>query len=149
MKFYEFINNYDLDDIDIYFDMDGVLAEYDIGNFDYNTIRPLQSIIKKFEDLAKKNVNIKILTVCNEDKIIDEKIIWLNKYLPFFDVKNAIFLSREGIKISSEELKSNYLKSNCNDKKITILIDDDIRIIKCVLKNNENVKVFHISSLID
>ena len=31
--------------------MDGVIAEYDIGNFDYDSIRPLKSTIKKIEDL--------------------------------------------------------------------------------------------------
>ena len=45
MKFYETINRYNDKNIDIYVDMDGVIAEYDIGNFDYDTIRPLMILL--------------------------------------------------------------------------------------------------------
>lgn len=38
MKFYETIDRYIDKNIDIYVDMDGVIAEFDIGNFDYDTI---------------------------------------------------------------------------------------------------------------
>ena len=38
MKFYDTIEKYNKEKIDLYVDMDGVIAEYDIGNFDYNTI---------------------------------------------------------------------------------------------------------------
>ena len=43
MKFYDTINKYKDKAINLYVDMDGVIAEYDIGNFDYSTIRPLKS----------------------------------------------------------------------------------------------------------
>lgn len=55
MKFYDCIEKNKDKNISIYCDMDGVLAEYDIGNFDYESIRPLTSTIKKIEDLYKED----------------------------------------------------------------------------------------------
>ena len=43
MKLLEFIKENSDKKISIFCDLDGVLAEYDIGNFDYSTIRPLKS----------------------------------------------------------------------------------------------------------
>ena len=45
MKFNDFLLKNKDEIIDIYFDMDGVFAEYDIGNFDYSTIRPIKYVI--------------------------------------------------------------------------------------------------------
>jgi len=79
MKFYDTINKYKDKDIDLYVDMNGVIAEYDIGNFDYNTIRPLKSNIKRIDELINKNINVKILTICGNNLIINEKIDWIKK----------------------------------------------------------------------
>lgn len=151
MKFYKTLEKYKNKDIDIYVDMDGVLAEYDIGNFDYNTIRPLQSNIKRIKDLINNNINIKILTICKNNKIIEEKKEWIKKHMSFFDLNNVIFISKEEEKykdIPSKILKSNYLKENINSNHINILIDDDNEIIKYIIKNN-NIIVFQVSSWID
>ena len=132
MKFYDYINENDNKKINLYVDMDGVIAEYDIGNFDYDTIRPLYSNIKRIEELSKKdNINIELLSICKTNKIVEEKKVWLKKYMPFFDLNKANLISKEEY------------------KDINILVDDDPTIIKCVRKNNTNVKVFHISSWID
>ena len=152
MKFYETINRYNDKNIDIYVDMDGVIAEYDIGNFDYDTIRPLQSNIKRIKELINDSINVKILTICKNNKIVDEKIKWIEKYMPFFDLNDVIFISKENEKysgLSSKELKSEFLKLNINDNNINIVIDDDNEIVKYLIKNNRNIIVFQISSWID
>lgn len=152
MKFYETINRYNGKNINIYVDMDGVIAEYDIGNFDYDTIRPLQSNIKKIKDLINDSINVKILTICKNDKIINEKIEWIEKHMPFFDLNDVIFISKENEKysgLSSKELKSEFLKLNINDNNINIVIDDDNEIVKYLVKNNRNIIVFQVSSWID
>lgn len=152
MKFYETIEKYSDKTIDIYVDMDGVIAEYDIGNFDYNTIRPLQSNIKRIKELIDNNINVKILTICKNNKIVEEKIVWIQKYMPFFDINNVIFISKEDEKysgLSSKELKSEFLKSNINYDNINIVVDDDNEIIKYIIKNNENIIVFQVSSWIN
>ncbi len=153
MKFYDTIEKYNDRKIDIYVDMDGVIAEYDIGNFDYNTIRPLRSNIKRIEELLKKdNVSVKILSICKTDRIVEEKIEWIKKYMSFFPTSDAILISKEKEEykeIDSMELKNNYLKTNINSDNINILVDDDNAIIKYIRKNNPEIIVFQISSWID
>lgn len=152
MKFYETIDKYNDKNIDIYVDMDGVISEYDIGNFDYDTIRPLQSNIKRIKELINERISVKILTVCKNNKIIDEKIKWIEKYMPFFDLNDVIFISKENEKysgLSSKELKSEFLKLNVSDDNINIVVDDDNEIVKYLVKNNKNIIVFQVSSWID
>ena len=136
--------------IDVYFDMDGVFAEYQVGNFDYSTIRPIKSTIKVMNDLINEGINVKVLSICKTNKIREDKYVWIDKYASFLDRDNLIFLSKEdNPEYKSEELKSNYLKDNVNKNHITILIDDDSRIIWKVVDNNPDVKVFHVSSIIE
>lgn len=150
MKFYEFLENNKDKEIDIYFDMDGVFAEYDIGNFDYSTIRPIKTVINMMKNLINKNYNIKVLSICKNNAIVEEKYEWINKYVPFLKRENLVFLSKEKYEgYESNELKSNYLKDNINKEHITVLIDDDASIIKKIVKDNKDVKVFHVSSIID
>ncbi len=152
MKFYDTLDKYNNKNIDIYVDMDGVIAEYDIGNFDYNTIRPLQSNIKRIKDLLEKDIKIKILTICKNDIIVKDKIEWIKKYMPFFDINNVIFISKENVEnnsFSSKELKSKYLKENIDINNVNIIIDDDNDIIKYIVKNNPEMIVFQVSSWID
>lgn len=149
MKILDFINENNDKIIDIYFDMDGVLAEYDIGNFDYEFIRPINTSIMFVKSLLDyKNINIYILSICKTDDVIKQKIDWFKKYMDFFNEDNILLLSKENKDISSEEYKSNYLKENTNKDHLNIVIDDDIRIIKAIKKNNEDINVFHVSSII-
>lgn len=150
MKFYEYFNENKNKKIDIYFDMDGVFAEYDIGNFDYNTIRPINSVINVMKKLIEDNINVMVLSICKNNNIVDEKYEWISKYLPFLDKEKCVFLSKEEYpSFESNELKSNYLKDNINKDNINILVDDDILVIKKIVKENTDVKVFHISSIIE
>ena len=96
MKFYDCIEKNKDKNISIYCDMDGVLAEYDIGNFDYESIRPLTSTIKKIEDLYKEdNISIYILSICKTNNIVYDKITWFKKHMPFLKQENIILLSKE------------------------------------------------------
>ena len=152
MKFYDCIEKNKDKNISIYCDMDGVLAEYDIGNFDYDSIRPLTSTIKKIEDLYKEdNISIFILSICHNDGIASDKIIWFKKHMSFLKQENLIFFSKEDNKyqgISSKEIKSNYLKGHAKND-VNIVIDDDNSVIKYIRKNNEDLIVFQDSSLVD
>lgn len=150
MIFRDYIENNKDKIIDVYFDMDGVFAEYQVGNFDYSTIRPIKSTIKVMNDLINEGINVKVLSICKTNKIREDKYVWIDKYASFLDRDNLIFLSKEdNPEYKSEELKSNYLEDNVNKDHITILIDDDSRIIWKVVDNNPDVKVFHVSSIIE
>ena len=149
MKFDKYIEDNKDKNINIYFDMDGVIAEYDIGNFDYSTIRPINTVITKMKELIDSGYNVEILSICKNNKIVDEKYDWLKDHIPFFNKDKANFLSKEEYEgYESNELKSKFLKDNANSNDINILVDDDSQIIKKVVKENENVKVFHVSSVI-
>ncbi|MBR3117297.1 MAG: hypothetical protein IKF36_05450 [Bacilli bacterium] len=150
MKFYDYLEENKDKVIDIYFDMDGVFAEYDIGNFDYNTIRPIKSSIKVIEDLYNKGLNVNILSICKNNRIVEEKYEWMSKYLPFFSKDKMNFISKEEIQgVESNDLKSNFLREKTQPDHITIIVDDDITVIKKIVKENENVKVFHVISIIE
>jgi hypothetical protein len=73
MKFDKFLLDNKDKVIDIYFDMDGVFAEYDIGNFDYSTIRPIKSVINIMNNLIKDGMNVKVLSICRTNQAIDEQ----------------------------------------------------------------------------
>ena len=147
MKFYDCIEKNKDKNISIYCDMDGVLAEYDIDNFDYENRRPITSTIKKIKDLYKEdNISIYILSICKTNNIVYDKITWFKKHMPFLKQENIILLSKEDNKyqgISSKEIKSNYLKEHAKND-VNIVIDDDNSVIKYIIKNNEDLIVFHI-----
>ena len=151
MKFYDCIEKNKDKNISIYCDMDGVLAEYDIDNFDYENRRPITSTIKKIKDLYKEdNISIYILSICKTNNIVYDKI-WFKKHMPFLKQENIILLSKEDNKyqgISSKEIKSNYLKEHAKND-VNIVIDDDNSVIKYIIKNNEDLIVFQDSSLVD
>ena len=149
MKFFDYIKDNKEKEIDIYFDMDGVICEYDIGNFDYSTIRPINNTINLMKRLIDEGYNVYILSICKTNKIVDEKYEYLDKYMPFFDRENAIFLSKEEITGESKDMKSDYLTNNINKEHVNILVDDDITVIKKISSDNKEVKVFHISSIVE
>lgn len=147
MKILDYIKENNDKSINLFCDMDGVLSEYDIDNFDYSTIRPIKTsieFIKKINDF--KNVNLYILSICKTNKIVDDKIIWFDKYVPFLNKDKIILISKEKYKgIESSKLKNDYIEKYKDN--LNILIDDDIRILNYVRKNS-NTKVFHVSSII-
>ena len=106
MIFRDYIENNRDKIIDVYFDMDGVFAEYQVGNFDYSTIRPIKSTIKVMNDLINEGINVKVLSICKTNKIREDKYVWIDKYASFLDRDNLIFLSKEdNPEYKSEELK--------------------------------------------
>lgn len=135
--------------LDIYVDMDGVIAEYDVGKIDFLNKRPLMNNINIFKELStNENITLNILSICREDFQIEEKNIWLDKNAPFFKNRNVISKESHPNK-SSKELKCEFLKSIPQKDNKIILIDDDNDIIKYVRNNLENIIVFQDSSLID
>lgn len=148
MKFLNYIEENKDKKIVIYFDMDGVFAELDIGNFDYDSIRPINSIINLMKKLHDSGITVEVLSVCRNNEIVKEKLVWLKKYVPFIENDKIHLLSKEDNEgFESNELKSNFLNDNMDNDKIIIEVDDDMTIIKKLLKENPKVKVYHISSL--
>ena len=134
--------------IDIYVDMDGVIAEYDFGRpLDFLNKRPLLGNIKVLEEISKiPNVEMHILSICKKDSQINDKNVWLDKYAPFFKKENRNVLSKETYTDrSSSELKVDFLN---NVESFKILIDDDNGILKEVDKKVKNISLYQDSSIV-
>lgn len=142
------------EEINLFVDMDGVIADYDFGNkLDFKEKRALKSNIKILTDLSKeKNINLYILSICKNDKQIKEKNDWLDKYAPIFAKDLRYIISKETHKnTSSKELKFITIKNIIEELKLKniVLIDDDNGILKYLKESNLNIKLFQDSSLID
>ncbi len=135
--------------LDIYVDMDGVIADYEVGKFDFLNRRPLMNNIKIFKELNfYENITLNILSICREDHQIADKNKWLDKYAPFFKNRNIISKESHPNK-SSKELKYEFLKNIPQKDKKIIFVDDDNGIIKYIHSNLDNIIIFQASSLID
>lgn len=137
--------------LDIYVDMDGVVADYNICDNPYNfkDKRPLYTNINTIKKLSElDNVNIYILSVCIKDTDILDKTNWLEKYCDFIKKTNINILSKESIvNTPTHEMKCNFL-NNLKTNNTIILIDDDNNVLHYV-RNNSKITVYQDSSLLD
>jgi len=148
----EYLNQYMGEDIKLFVDMDGVIADYDIGNpGSYDKKRPLFTSINKLEEISKmENVELYILSVSRMDIGVSEKNLWLDKYAPFFKEHNRVIIPRESNDYKkSDELKSEYLSSLERDGSKIIFIDDDVKVIDLVRMTNPDVILLKDTVLVD
>ena len=152
MNFKEIINNLlNENDIDLFVDMDGVIASYDVGKpQDFDKKRPLTTNIKILEEISKfKGITMHILSICRKNSQIKEKNDWLNINAPFFDKDKRFILSKETITdTSSANMKLNFLREFQTNKQ-KVLLDDDNIVLKTVGKNLNDTIVFQDSELVD
>lgn len=148
----EYLKKFGNKKIKLYVDMDGVIADYDVGKpLKYDEKRPLITSINKLEEISKiNNIELYILSITRYSEGIKEKNNWLDINAPFFKKENRIIISKEEKKEkTSPELKSEYLSSIEKDNIIVILIDDDPRILKKVEEDCTNVYLLKDTSLVD
>lgn len=152
MFFEETIKSYGNKRLDIYIDMDGVIADYEVGlACNYDIKRPLFSTIKKLEEISKlDNIKLYILSVTRLNIGIDEKNEWLDKYVPFIPKERRILLSREKNNfLLAKKLKSEYIKNLNRDDRIIIIIDDDPVVLKELRNNNKDVVLYKDTVFVD
>ena len=138
--------------IKIFIDMDGVIADYDFGKaYDYHKKRPLFDNIKKLEKISNNdNVELFILSVTKQNIGYNQKMKWIDKYIPFIKKENRFIISREANnQIVSPILKSKFLKKLKRDGSTIIVIDDDPRVLKEIHKGNEDIILLKDTVLID
>ena len=136
--------------IRMFVDMDGVIADYDVGKAcDYDKKRPLKSNIKKLKEISENpNIEMNILSVTRYDRGFEEKNIWLDKFAPFFEKKHRNILSRESNEFQkSSILKANFLK-DVKRNKVIIVIDDDPIVLKRIRKENEDIVLLKDTALV-
>lgn len=147
----------------VFFDMDGVLAEFETreydkikrGDADYFTkSRPIKSTIKVAKKLSKiRNITVGIMSNCYSKVQREDKKTWLKENMPFIKEENINIISYDEVKFKKEEkdlLKGNYLTKKYKKLKAKIfLIEDNINIIKATNKNFKQISCHHVSMIID
>lgn len=113
--------------INLFVDMDGVLAKYDenVSSLMYNKnffldLPKNDSMLKAVKELSgNKNINIFILTsVIDSPFCIEEKGLWLDKHLPEIKKENRMY-------VPYGTVKSSFVKSKIKIEGFkNILIDD-------------------------
>ena len=149
----EFLEKYRDKKIKLFVDMDGVIADYNVGvPSNYDRKRPLYDSLKKLEEVSNmENVEMHILSVTRMNGGYEQKNYWLDKFAPFFRKENRTIISREanGFEKSSN-LKSNFVKNlERTNESVIIIIDDDPLILKEIAKNNKDIILLKDTALVD
>lgn len=148
----ECLNKYEGKKIKLFVDMDGVIADFDVGAASgYDKKRPLYDSIKKLEEVSKSpNIELYILSITRKSIGIEEKNYWLDKYAPFFKKDNRIIISKEESEIKvSPIIKANYIKSLKRDDSVIVLIDDDPQILREMGNTNSDIVLLKDTVLVD
>ena len=148
----DFLKQYKDYKIRLFVDMDGVIADYDVGNpKNYDKKRPLISSIEKLKEISKMdNIELYILSVSRMNEGVEQKNLWLDKYAPFFKKENRIIISREANEfINTSTIKERYITDLERDDSKIIVIDDDPKILKEIMNNNNDVILLKDTVLVD
>lgn len=144
------LEKYKDEKIRLFVDMDGVIADYDVGKAcDYDKKRPLKTNIEKLKEISENpNIEMNILSVTRYDEGFEQKNIWLDEFAPFFEKKHRNIISRQSNEFEkSSILKANFIK-NLKRNKVIIIIDDDPIVLKRISKMNEDVILLKDTALV-
>ena len=146
----------------MFIDMDGTITEFEVYpeelvtqnmNNGYSKYEPLEYIINILKEVNKiPNIDLYILTLSRNSKIVDEKKNWLRKHVNFIKEENWILINKElgeYDKTNRNIIKAEKISEKMNEYDYSILLDDDHKILKEAQKMLKNkISVFHISSAI-
>ena len=146
----------------MFIDMDGTITEFEVYpeelvtqnmNNGYSKYEPLEYIINILKEVNKiPNIDLYILTLSRNSKIVDEKKNWLRKHVNFIKEENWILINKElgeYDKTNRNIIKAEKINEKMNEYDYSILLDDDHKILKEAQKMLKNkISVFHISSAI-
>ena len=153
MIIFDILKDLDNKNVDMYVDMDGVIADYEVGvPARYDKKRPLVSILSKLEEISKMpNVKLHILSVTRMSEGIEQKNKWLDEFAPFFKKENRNILSREQYNFEKNAIDLNYEFITSLEQKDSqiIFIDDDPSILRKIDENCENILLLKETTLID
>ena len=145
------------DDIVVFFDVDGVLADYEfeeilLPNYNYSNKPKLKPCINFMEKiLTELKLDVHILSICSSEKGKLEKLEWLNKNIPNLNkYKIDVIVNSDAER--EEILKVNVIeKYTCTLKDKYIIVIDDTHDILRYLKiiYGEKIYCIHVSSLIN
>lgn len=135
----------------MFVDMDGVIADYDVGDADhFLDKRPLLTSIQKLKEISTfPNIELHILSVCRKDKNIEEKEKWLDRYAPFFTPEHRHILSKETYSKHTIELKKEFVSSFIKRDEVIIIIDDDPLLLREYQNMDANLVLLKDTVLVD
>ena len=140
----------------IFFDQDGVIADYDYEGSkslrSYDEKRPIKTIVKLVKQMAAWGYNIIVLTLAYSPKQVEEKSRWLKKNLPFLDAKNIVILLKDMFpNYCDEAIKLDAITTIVKERQVEniVVIDDTISILNTVKSMFPQAVCYHISSLIE
>ncbi len=159
MYFKDYLEKFKNKKINIYIDMDGVVADYDVVNFKsekdkddaYLNKRPIMSSINVLKEISTMdNITMYILSCTKKDSQKEGKVIWLSKYMNFIKKENINLFSREEKDyLKSALIKKEFLESHYNKDEINIIIDDSHDVLKEIEHSGLGIIPLHISSILD
>lgn len=139
--------------IRLYVDMDGVIADYVVGEAkDYDKKRALKTTIKQLEELSNlNNIELNILSISRMDIGVEQKNKWLDMYAPFFKKENRFIISRESNNMEkSYKLKCDFVKKlKREDNTIIVVIDDDCDIVHKLKDENNDIEIYKDTIFVD
>lgn len=157
----KFVIKHKDENIAIFVDMDGVIADYRFGEGEniknnvegtYINKRPIYSTINNLKYIAEKtNLTLYILSSCLYDEQVKEKNEWLDKNAIHFKEENRFYVLPKDFD-GRKSMKVDKLISIMNDRKIdiSIFIDDTHDILfESIKRLADQVLPFHVSTLID
>lgn len=157
--FNDYLKQFNDNKINIYVDMDGVVADYDALSFAkdkdkddaYLNKRPIYSTINVLKEVSKNpNITLYILSCTKKKSQIEGKYIWLAKYMDFIKRENINIISREEKNfMKAYDIKGQFLKEHYNPNEINIMIDDSHDVIKEVVRLNLGIIPLHITSILN
>lgn len=157
--FQNYLKQFGDKEINIYVDMDGVVADYDMLSYETNKSnsdvylnkRPIKTIINVLEELSHiENVNIYILSVARLRNQIDGKLKWLKENMSFITPDHINIIPRDENDFKhAPTLKRDFLKNNIDINSINIMIDDSHQVLDVLYSSGINVIPLHITSIID
>ena len=158
MYFYNYVKSLE-GKVNIYIDMDGVVADFDAVNYEkekhndnvYQEKRPIKTTINILKEISTlPNVTLYILSCTKYERQINGKLIWLEKNMSFIDKDKINIISREeNNNEKSHIIKREFLKNNLDNNFINIIIDDSHQVIDEIIYNNLNITPLHITSILD
>ena len=155
----EYLEQFGDKKIKLFVDMDGVVADYDLLNFEsvktspdaYLNKRPITTVINIFRNLSKlDNVTIYILSVAKQENQINGKLVWLSENMNFIPKSQINIIPRDTNGWTKASiLKKDFLKSNYEKDNISLMIDDSHDVLKEVKNLDIGIIPVHISTVID
>ena len=159
MYFEKYLEKFNGKKIDIYIDMDGVIADYDALGFlktkdkddVYLNKRPIFTVIDILKEISNnENIKLNILSCTTRVNQKDGKYKWLNKYLNFIAEENINIIAREEKNyLKAAIVKKEFLKENIDINKVNIMIDDSHEVINEIIKLDLGIIPLHITSILD